>query len=76
MSCQRNSLDVLEKDVGKLRQRVGQSVVCLIAENLRSESIKFGSGIIIDEKHILNTENFFENVNEIRIMLQDGRVAR
>ncbi|MCJ7507606.1 MAG: S1C family serine protease [candidate division Zixibacteria bacterium] len=72
--CQKNSLNALEKDVIKLRQKVGQYVVCLVASDVKDKSTKLGSGIIVDENHILVTENFLGDIGKMRIMLQDGRV--
>ena len=74
LGCQKNSLDALQKDIIKLKQDVGQSVVCLTAENLKDKSFKLGSGIVVDKNHILTTENFLGGAEKIRILLQDGRV--
>ena len=74
LGCERNGLDALEKNVKKLKQNVGESVVCLTGEDLKDKSIKFGSGIVIDGNHILTTENFIGGTGAVRILLQDGRV--
>jgi S1-C subfamily serine protease len=71
--CGKNSLQGLEEDIALVVERAGPSVVYIMGKNESSGEIKFGSGVILDETHILTTENILDNVNILTIKLQDGR---
>ena len=72
--CGENSLQGLERDLAKVVEKTGPSVVCIMAKNESSGEVKFGSGVILDGGYILTTENILDNVDNITVKLQDGRV--
>jgi S1-C subfamily serine protease len=72
--CGENSLQGLEHDIARVVEKAGPSVVCIMGKNETSGEIKFGSGVILDQTHILTTENILDNVNQITVKLQDGQV--
>ncbi len=72
--CGESSLQGLEKDLAKVVEKAGPSVVCIMAENESSGEVKFGSGVILNGGYILATENILDNVDNITVKLQDGRV--
>lgn len=72
--CDGNSLQRLEKDIAWVVEKAGPSVVYIMGKNEVSGEVKFGSGVILDQTHILTTENILDNINHITVKLQDGRV--
>jgi S1-C subfamily serine protease len=72
--CGGDSLERLEQDIARVVEKAGPSVVCIMGKNETSGEIKFGSGVILDQTHILTTENILDNVNQITVKLQDGQV--
>ncbi|NIM98130.1 MAG: PDZ domain-containing protein [candidate division Zixibacteria bacterium] len=72
--CGESSLQGLETDLAMVMEKVGPSVVCIMAKNESSGEVKFGSGVVLDDGYILTTENILNNVNNITLKLQDGRV--
>ena len=72
--CGESSLQGLEEDLAKVVEKAGPSVVCLMVKNESSGEVKFGSGVILDGGYILTTENILDNVDNITVKLQDGRV--
>jgi S1-C subfamily serine protease len=72
--CSESSLQRLEEDLAQVVERVGPSVVCIMAKNENLGEVKFGSGVILDQGYILTTENILNNVDHITLKLQDGRV--
>ncbi len=72
--CRQNALQHLERDIIRVVEKAGPSVVCIMGKNEVSGEVKFGSGVILDNAHIVTTENILDNVDDITIRLQDGRV--
>jgi len=72
--CGESSLQGLEEDLAQVMEKAGPSVVCIMAKNESSGEVKFGSGVILDGGYILTTENILDNVDNITVKLQDGRV--
>ncbi len=72
--CSESSLRGLEEDLAKVVEKAGPSVVCLMAKNESSGEVKFGSGVVLGGGYILATENILDNVDNITVKLQDGRV--
>jgi len=72
--CSKNSLQCLEKDLAQVMKESGPSVVCIMAKNQSSGEVKFGSGVILEGGYVLTTENILNNVDNITLKLQDGRV--
>lgn len=72
--CGRGSLEGLEEDLARVVERAGPSVVCIKATNEGSGELKFGSGVILDGGYILTTENILDNVDNVTLKLQDGRI--
>jgi serine protease Do len=71
--CNESSLQKLEQDLAQVVEKVGPSVVCIMAKNENLGEVKFGSGVILEGGHILTTENILNNVDHITLKLQDGR---
>jgi serine protease Do len=74
--CSESSLQRLEQDLAQVVEKVGPSVVCIMAKNENLGEVKFGSGVILDQEYILTTENILNNVDHITLKLQDGRVIK
>lgn len=72
--CGKDSLESMEEELTRVMKEAGPSVVCIMAKNERSGEVKFGSGVILDGGFILTTENILNNVDNITLKLQDGRV--
>ncbi|MGB2770356.1 MAG: hypothetical protein WBC88_11580, partial [Candidatus Zixiibacteriota bacterium] len=72
--CGGGSLEGLEEDLAGVVEKVGPSVVCIMAKNESSGESKFGSGVILDGGYILTTENILDNADNLTLKLQDGRV--
>jgi serine protease Do len=72
--CDENSLQGLEEDLAQVVEKAGPSVVCIMAKNESSGEAKFGSGVILEDGYILTTENILNNVDNVTLRLQDGRV--
>ena len=72
--CGQSSLQGLEEDLAQVVEKAGPSVVCIMAKNESSGEVKFGSGVILEGGYILTTENILDNVDNITVKLQDGRV--
>jgi serine protease Do/serine protease DegQ len=72
--CGGGSLEGLEEDLARVVEKAGPSVVCIMAKNESSGELKFGSGVILDGGYILTTENILDNVDNVTLKLQDGRV--
>ncbi|KPK99645.1 MAG: hypothetical protein AMJ91_07045 [candidate division Zixibacteria bacterium SM23_73_3] len=72
--CGQSSLQGLEEDLAQVVMEVGPSVVCIMAKNESSGEVRFGSGVILLGGYILTTENILDNVDNITMKLQDGRV--
>jgi S1-C subfamily serine protease len=73
-TCQKNSLEGMEKNLAQVTKKVGPSVVCIVAKNESSGKVTIGSGVILKEGYILTTENILDNVDNITVKLQNGRV--
>jgi serine protease Do len=74
VGCGGSSLEGLEEDLARVVERAGPSVVCIKATNEGSGELKFGSGVILDGGYILTTENILDNVDNVSLKLQDGRI--
>ena len=72
--CGGSSLEGLEEDLARVVEKAGPSVVCIRATNEGSGELKFGSGVILDGGYILTTENILDNVDNVTLKLQDGRI--
>ena len=72
--CGGSSLEGLEEDLARVVEEAGPSVVCIRATNEGSGESKFGSGVILDDGYILTTENILDNVDNVTLKLQDGRI--
>jgi S1-C subfamily serine protease len=72
--CGGSSLQGLEQDIARVVEKVGPSVVCIMAKNENSGEVKFGSGVILDGGYVLTTENILNNASNITLKLQDGGV--
>ena len=72
--CGGGSLEGLEEDLARVVEKAGPSVVCIMAKNESSGELKFGSGVVLDGGYILTTENILDNVDNVTLKLQDGRV--
>lgn len=72
--CGKGSLLELEENLAEVIKEAGPSVVCIVAKNENSGNVKIGSGVILEGGYILTTENILENVDNITVKLQDGRV--
>lgn len=72
--CGGSSLEGLEEDLARVVEKAGPSVVCIKATNEGSGELKFGSGVILDGGYILTTENILDNVDNVTLKLQDGRI--
>jgi S1-C subfamily serine protease len=72
--CQKSSLEGMEKNLAQVTKKAGPSVVCIVAKNESSGKITIGSGVILKEGYILTTENILDNVDNVTVKLQNGRV--
>lgn len=72
--CGKNSFQCLEESLTKVMKEAGPSVVCIMGKNASSGEVKFGSGVILNGGYVLTTENILNNVDNITLKLQDGRV--
>ncbi len=74
LACGKGSLSELEENLAEVIKKAGPSVVCVVAKNENSGNVKIGSGVVLGEGYILTTENILENVDNITLKLQDGKV--
>jgi len=73
-SCQKNSLEGMEKNLAEVIKKAGPSVVCIRAKNESSGKVTIGSGVILKGGYILTTENILDNVDNITVKLQNGHL--
>lgn len=71
-SSQKNHLKSLEKGIAEVLSEAGPSVVSISVKNNELSLEKVGSGVIIDDQHVLTIENLLQNAGEITIKLQNG----
>ena len=71
-SSQKNQLKSLEQGIEEVLSKAGPSVVSISVKNKELNLDKVGSGVILDDQHILTIENLLQNADEITIKLQNG----
>ncbi|MGB2698704.1 MAG: S1C family serine protease [Candidatus Zixiibacteriota bacterium] len=71
-SSQKNNLKSLEQGIEEVLSQAGPSVVSISVKNQELSLEKVGSGVIIDDQHVLTIENLLQNADEITIKLQNG----
>jgi serine protease Do len=72
--CEKSSLEGMEKNLAQVTKKAGPSVVCIVAKNESSGKVTLGSGVILKGGYILTTENILDNVDNVTVKLQNGRV--
>jgi serine protease Do len=71
-SSEKDHLKGLDQGIAEILGKAGPSVVSISVRNQELNLDKIGSGIIIDDNHIITIENLLQDVDEITIKLQDG----
>lgn len=71
-SSEKNQLKSLDQGIAEILGKAGPSVVSISVRNRELNLDKIGSGIIIDDSHVVTIENLLQDVDQITIKLQDG----